>query len=153
MRRFSAAVCALAFVWVLACADAATGRIIKVLPQRLDLQGRHALSPSLFERDAYQAVLQRNPRQCSGLRYAVQWKTKGAGGASLRLRAELLTSKTTQDEPLVIERAVQAKTGWSRWTSLPLDGDAFKQAGDVIAWRITLWDDATLLAEQKSFLW
>jgi hypothetical protein len=153
MRRFSAAVCTLAFVWMLASASAATGRIIKVLPQRLDLQGRHALSPSLFERDAYQAVLLRNPRQCSGLRYAVQWKAKGARGASLRLRAELLTSKNTPAHPLVIERAVQAKTGWSRWTSLPLEGDAFKQAGDVIAWRITLWDGATPLAEQRSFLW
>ena len=153
MRRFAATVCTLAFVWMLASADAATGRIIKVLPQHLDLQGRHALSPSLFERDAYQALLRHNPGQCSGLRYAVQWKAKSARGATLRLRAELLTSKNTQDHPLVIERAVQAKTGWNRWTSLPLAGDAFKQAGDVIAWRITLWDGATPLAEQRSFLW
>src|SRR5437899_2397501 len=36
-------------------ATAATGRIIKVLPHLLDLQGHHALSPSLYDRDAYQA--------------------------------------------------------------------------------------------------
>ncbi len=34
-------------------AGAASARIAKVLPQLLDLEGRHALSPSLYDRDAY----------------------------------------------------------------------------------------------------
>ncbi len=153
MRRLFAVVFAVALAVALTSATAATGRIIKVLPQRLDLQGRHALSPSLFERDAYQAVLRHNPEMCSGMRYAVQWRAKGAKGAALKLRAELFTTKTTRNKPLVIEQPVKAKSSWSRWTSLTLQGDAFKQAGDVIAWRISLWEGDTLLAEQKSFLW
>ena len=38
-------------------ADAVTGKIVKVLPFFLDQQGRDAVSPSLFDRDAYQAFL------------------------------------------------------------------------------------------------
>ena len=46
----------LAFCFMLcAGAAAATGSVIKVLPQFLDLKGRTALSPSLYDRDAYQA--------------------------------------------------------------------------------------------------
>src|SRR6266567_3807500 len=54
--------------------EAASGRIIKVLPHLLDRGGRHTLSPSLYERDAYQAFLRKNPGQCSGLRFDIQWK-------------------------------------------------------------------------------
>src|SRR5207249_4815919 len=47
--------------------QAAAGRVVKVLPQFLDLKGRNTLSPSLYERDAYQAVLRRHPEQRSGM--------------------------------------------------------------------------------------
>jgi len=36
-------------------ADAVTGQVVKVLPFLMDQQGRIAVSPSLFDRDAYQA--------------------------------------------------------------------------------------------------
>ena len=55
-----------------AVADGA--RVVKVLPHFLDLQGRHTLSPSLFERDAYQALLRKNPGQRSAVRFDVQCK-------------------------------------------------------------------------------
>jgi hypothetical protein len=29
----------------------------------------------------------------------------------------------------------------------------YRQFGELIAWRATLWDDDKLLSEQKSFLW
>ena len=35
-----------------ALAHAGSGKLLKVLPHFLDREGRHALSPSLFERDA-----------------------------------------------------------------------------------------------------
>ncbi len=38
-------------------ATAAPAKVIKVLPHFLDQKGRHALSPSLYDRDAYQAHL------------------------------------------------------------------------------------------------
>src|SRR5438876_12384074 len=58
-------------------ATSATGRVIKVLPEFLDLQGRSSLAPSLYERDAYQAVLREHPERRAGIRFYVQWKTKG----------------------------------------------------------------------------
>ena len=55
-------------------AGAGTGRVVKVLPHFLDLKGRHALSPSLYDRDAYQAQLRQHPEQRSGIRYDVLWR-------------------------------------------------------------------------------
>src|SRR5215468_71000 len=67
----------------------ATGSVIKVLPHFLDLQGRHTLSPSLYERDAYQAKLREHPAERSGIRYDVEWKTKGGSFDQLKLQLEL----------------------------------------------------------------
>ena len=57
--------------------SAADGKVIKVLPHLLDQAGRHSLSPSLFERDAYQAELRKHPEKVSGLRYDVRWRIRG----------------------------------------------------------------------------
>ena len=51
--------------------QAAEGKIIKVLPHLLDKKGRHTLSPSLYERDAYQAKLRTHPEDISALRFDV----------------------------------------------------------------------------------
>jgi hypothetical protein len=40
-----------------------------------------------------------------------------------------------------------------RWDSLVLGGADYKNFGELIAWRATLWRDDQLLSEQKSFLW
>jgi hypothetical protein len=133
--------------------QAASGRIIKVLPFYLDRQGRVALSPSLFERDAYQAQLRLTPAECSGLRFDVEWKAKQAAKAQLTLRAEVLTAKTPKSQPMTVEQPVRAGRSWRRWTSLRLSGLAFREAAELIAWRVTLWDADRLVAEQKSFLW
>ena len=42
-------------------ADAAGGRVYKVLPQYLDQKGRESLTPSLYDRDAHQAYLRIHP--------------------------------------------------------------------------------------------
>src|ERR1035437_11201808 len=73
--------------------EAATNRIIKVLPHFLDLLGRQSLSPSLYERDAYQARLRANPDQRSALQFDVQWKAKVKDTARLKLRLEARGSK------------------------------------------------------------
>ncbi len=57
--------------------DTATGRVVKVLPFFLDLNGQKALSPSLYDRDAYQAYLRRHADQRSAIRFDVLWKTSG----------------------------------------------------------------------------
>ena len=132
-------------------AEATRARIVKVLPHLLDLEGRHTLSPSLYERDAYQAFLHKNPEKCSGLRFDIQWKANAVDRSQFRLRMEIRGSQ--EANPVVLEQSVPLKRWPRRWSSLTLDGDSFRKAGEVIAWRATLWEGDKLIAEQKSFLW
>jgi hypothetical protein len=135
-------------------ASAASGRVLKTLPQFLDLKGRHTPSPSLFDRDAYQAQLRQHPEQRSGLRFAVQWKARADAGRPLKLRVEL-RGMAQGDLPRskVIEQEVTPRSRWSRWTSLTLAGDDYKQFGEITAWRVTLLDGDQVLSSQQSFLW
>jgi hypothetical protein len=133
-------------------AEAATSRIVKVLPQYLDLKGRHSLSPSLYDRDAYQAHLRQHPAERSGIRFAVLWKAP-ARGQTIKMRVELRgIVEGNRPRQTVLEQDVTA-TSFSNWTYLRLAGDDYKKFGDVTAWRATLWSGDQLLGEQKSFLW
>ena len=134
---------------------AASGRVIKVLPFYLDLQGRHSRSPSLFDRDVYQAYLLQNPEKRSGMMYDVHWKTKGATTAPLRLQIELRgTAEGNLPRQMVLEKVVQPGGGLlGRWTGLVLSGQNYKQFGEVTAWHATLWEGERLLGEAASFLW
>lgn len=134
-------------------APAASGKVIKVLPHLLDAQGRHTLSPSLYDRDAYQAALRKNPAKVSGLRFDVQWRARGATKQTAILRVELRgTAKGNLPGEMKLETPVEI-TGIGHWTTLKLDGDKYKNFGEVTAWRVTLWAGDELLGEQKSFLW
>src|SRR5690348_10649157 len=70
-------------------APAADGRVIKVLPHFLDLDGKHTLSPSLYGRDAYQYFLRQHPEKRSGVRFDIQWKATGTAAEPMKLRIEL----------------------------------------------------------------
>ncbi|MEW6305235.1 MAG: hypothetical protein AB1705_17295 [Verrucomicrobiota bacterium] len=132
---------------------ATTARIVKVLPHLLDKQGRHALSPSLYERDAYQSVLRANPELCSGLRFDVQWRGTGLSKKNLRMKVEIRAGASSLGQPVVIEQPVKPNGILGYWAAVTLDGEAYQKAGKIVAWRVTLWDGDTQLAEQKSFLW
>jgi hypothetical protein len=139
---------------VSAAASAATARVIKVLPQLLDLKGQHALSPSLYDRDAYQAFLRVHTNDISGMRFAVQWQASGAGTAPLKLRVEIRGIAHGDLPPTVVLEQEVKRGGWfSHWASLPLTGGDYKKIGEVTAWRATLWNGDMLLSEQKSYLW
>jgi hypothetical protein len=133
--------------------EAATGRVIKVLPHFLDLKGHHTLSPSLYERDAYQVYLRDHPDQRSGIRYDIQWRFKGPPKGALKLRLQLRgIAEGDLPKESTLEQEVTGK--WlSQWSAITLSGESFKNFGKVTAWRVTLWDDDQLLGEQKSFLW
>jgi len=135
-------------------ATAATGRVIKVLPHFLDQKGRHAVSPSLYDRDAYQAYLRQHRDECSGLRFDVQWKTKGDPAGPLKLRVELRgIAEGNFSRQRVLEQSVQNGGWFGHWTSIALTGEQFKEFGEVTAWRVSLWENDQVLSEQKSFLW
>lgn len=134
-------------------AEAVTGRVVKVLPLLLDQQGRTALSPSLFDRDAYQARLREHTNLVSAIRYDVQWSAQNAGENQLKIRLEL-RGVSTNSLPKLKTLESEATPGFpGNWTSLTLAGDEFKSFGAITAWRATLWHGGELLGEQKSFLW
>jgi hypothetical protein len=134
-------------------AAAATGRVAKVLPHFLDQKGRHALSPSLYERDAYQSYLRRHPEQRSGLRFDILWRVRTRSPANLKLKVEMRgVAQGHLPSEKTLEQEVKSGAG-SRWTAITLSSDDFKALGEVTAWRVSLWVDDQLIAEQKSFLW
>ncbi|MGH7939479.1 MAG: hypothetical protein ACREFR_00215 [Limisphaerales bacterium] len=133
--------------------NAPVGRIVKVLPLLMDTNGAVATSPSLFDRDAYQAWLQEHTNDISGIRFDVCWKARHAHGRKLTIRVELrgvmvngLPTEAT------LEQTVTPKL-FHHWISLTLAGRAYKNLGTLAAWRATLWNGQQKLGEQKSFLW
>ncbi len=134
---------------------AATGRVIKVLPELLDKQGRNALSPSLYERDAYQAILREHPERRSGLRFYIQWKAKGPYWQPLKIRLELRGgARGNLPEQLVLETPGIHRGGFfSHWAEITLTAPDYARLGGVTAWRVTLWEGNDLLGHQQSFLW
>ncbi len=148
-----AAVLFLALVSLPVFASDPDGRVIKVLPLFLDTNGVDATSPSLFDRDAYQAHLRNHPEDVSALRVDVLWTGHPATNEQVKLRAEL-RGVSTNALPTVatLETNLALKTS-RHWTSLKIGGADYKNFGTLIAWRVTLWDGDNMLGEQKSFLW
>lgn len=138
-----------------ATVDASTAqvKVIKVLPQFLDSLGRHTLSASLYERDAYQFYLRKHPKERMGLRLAVQWKGEQVPGRELTMRVELRGAIGNTLHNKSLEEPVK-KSGWlSNWSEVRLTGEEFQEFGELIAWRVTLLDGGRPIAQQESFLW
>lgn len=153
MRRF---LTCLLFAGILSSAladDAISGRVVKVLPMFLDLKGHDAISPSLFDRDAYQVYLRQHTNEISAVSFDVLWKASNAVGEKLKLRVELRgIGAGGMPKQTALEQTVAPKF-FRSWTSLKLEGADYKNFGEVVAWRATLWDGDRLLGEQQSFLW
>ena len=133
--------------------DAVTGRIVKALPLFLDLKGHDAISPSLFDRDAYQSYLRQHTNEISAVRFDILWKASDAQNEKLKLRVELRgIGAGGLPKQTVLEQEVIPKF-FRSWTSITLGGDDYKNFGEVVAWRVTLWSGDQMLGEQKSFLW
>ena len=145
----------LSLTLLLACSapplQSAPAKVIKVLPHFLDQQGRHLLHPSLYERDAYQDYLRKNPAERSGLRFDVQWK--GPKNTPFKLRIEMRGVLGKENTSALVETAAQRRSWLSQWSSTSLQGEEYKKFGELVAWRATLWDGEKQVGEQKSFLW
>lgn len=152
MRRPLTILFSLALFAAVALADS-TGKVVKVLPQYFDAQGRTTLAPSLYERDAYQAQLLAKPEERSGMVFNVQWKSRNAG-SNLKIFVEargVVRNSTLQS--FVWEKPVTRHGWFSQWEKITVTGAEFKLLETLTAWRVTLWDGNKLLGEQKSFLW
>jgi hypothetical protein len=133
-------------------AYAAEPRVIKVLTHLIDTQGRNALAPSLYERDAYQLHLRTHPELVSGMRFDVQFKApRGAGPVLVRIEAR--GSKNGLGHASTFEKEILPARLFSSWGRIDLDRTATESLGTIVAWRATLWREGQLLAEQQSFLW
>ena len=130
-------------------ADAVAGKVVKVLPFLLDTQGRIAKSPSLFDRDAYQAYLHAHADEVSGIRYDVLCNA----GEKLKLRVELRGAGERSTPKVETLEAEVAPGSFNNWTEIKLTGEDYKNFGTVSAWRVTLWNGDQQVGEQKSFLW
>lgn len=130
------------------------GHVQKVLPQLLDEKGRTTVSPSLFDRDAYQAFLSRNPAKVSAIRYNVRWKARNAEGTKLTVRVELRGIYEGKfPRQATLEKTFDGAASIRRWTGLELREDAYAEFGKITAWRATLWCGDRMLDEYRSFLW
>ena len=137
----------------LSWAGAAEAKIIKVLPHVLDEKGRHTLSPSLYERDAYQVHLRAHPELISALRFDIQYKGPRPAPADLTMRIELRGSKLGMDKSETFQAPVKPTGRFAKWAAITLSRDDYQRIGEIIAWRVTLWNGDFILAEQESFLW
>jgi hypothetical protein len=153
MRRYAASFVLLGFLLSTAAVLASEGRVCKVLPQFLDKKGRQSLSPSLYERDAYQAYLRKHPLQRVSLRVEVLWKARGVDWDKTKLRAELRGLLTNSLQTVTMEEPVKKSGFLGRWAAFTITGDEYKKFGELVAWRVTLWEGDRQLSEQQSFLW
>jgi hypothetical protein len=154
MRRLLAWLPALCLLLIAAGAlEASDGKVIKALPEFLDDKGHSALSPSLYERDAYQAYLRHHPLERKALQLAVQWKASGVNWNNVKLRAELRGVYSNNVSNLVLWTPVKKNGMFSSWTDFKIEGDEFKKFGELAAWRVTLWEGDKQLGVLQSFLW
>jgi hypothetical protein len=153
MRVWLILLAALSVAVAASAADAVSGRIVKVSPFLVDQQGRIALSPSLFDRDAYQAILRLQATNVSALRFDVLWLASKAPAEKIKIAVEVRGIGTNSVPKLQTLETNVAPGTFRRWTAIPFAGQAYHDFGRVVAWRVTLWDDDRLLSEQKSFLW
>ena len=130
------------------------GRVRKVLPLLLNARGQDALSPSLFERDAYQMYLRLHTNEIAAVRYDLQWKATGPKGAAVKIQLELRAIAPDGSPVLETLQTTGTVHGYfSHWSSFKLTGDEYKKVSAAVAWRATVWSGDQLLGEQKSFLW
>jgi hypothetical protein len=151
MRRFF-----IALVMLLLLAPvlrAGEGSVVKVLPQLLDQRGRHALSPSLFERDAYQLRLRKLPQMRGGARLVVQWKAKKVDWTKLTLRAEMRCLLGDNLHTVTMEEAAVKSGHFSSWSEFRIEGADYAAFGQIVAWRVTLLEDGHQIGQLESFLW
>jgi hypothetical protein len=135
-------------------AAAGTGKVIKVLPQFLDHEGRQALTPSMYDRDAYQAQLRLHPELRSGICYNIRCKTKGPFYEVIKLRVELRgIARGDLPSHLTTDKLIEPTGPLGHWTEVYLKGKEYEDFGEVTAWRVTIWEGDHLLGEQRSFLW
>jgi hypothetical protein len=153
MRRYAASLIVLGFLFSVALVRASEGEVSKVLAQYLDKKGRQSLAPSLYERDAYQAYLRKHPLLRTAIRLEVEYKGKGLDWDKTTLRAEMRGLVTNSIETITLEEPVKKSGFFGGWARFEISGDKYKKFGELVAWRVTLWEGDREVSKKESFLW
>jgi hypothetical protein len=132
---------------------AGEGRVVKVLPEFFDSKGRHSLSPSLYERDAYQVILRKDRKRRAGLGLEIQWKAKDVDWSALKLRAEMRGLMGDTITNITVEMPAKKAGIFGNWAELKIPRADYANFGELVAWRVTLWEGEHQLSELQSFLW
>jgi hypothetical protein len=139
----------LAFVLAAGCSSAP--RVVKVLPHFTDKEGRVALNPSLYERDAYQAQLRTHPAERGGMQFDIQWRAPDTG--RLKLLVEMRGALSNRVTTAQLELPLTTGGRYSHWSKATVPAAEYPKFGELVAWRVTLWNGTNALDQQKSFLW
>jgi hypothetical protein len=149
MFRFAAILVVMSLLLSNSVAWAADGKVCKVLPQYLDKKGRQSLNPSLYERDAYQAWLRKHPKLRAALHVVVEYRASGLDWQKTRLRAEMRGLLTNSMQTVTMEQPVKKSGFFGRWAEFNITGEDYKKFGELVAWRVSIWEGD----RQLSFLW
>jgi hypothetical protein len=87
------------------------------------------------------------------LRVEVEYKAKGFDWEKTKLRAELRGLVTNVIETVTLEAPVKKSGLFDNWAEFNINGDQYKKFGELVAWRVTLWEGDRQVSQQQSFLW
>ena len=69
------------------------------------------------------------------------------------MKIEIRGSGTGLAKTETFEADVKPTGFFAKWASIVLDREDYKRIGEIIAWRVTLWSEGMIVAEEESFLW
>ena len=124
-----------------------------MLPHYLDDQGRHTLSPDLFQRDAYQEYLFQNPEVVSTVRYDAFWGAFASKQGPDTVRLDLRGTRNGEPTDHSIEAAVADNRRGRKWVGVTVSPEDYAGIGRVVAWRLVASKDGQEVETARSFLW
>ncbi len=84
---------------------------------------------------------------------AVQWKAKNVDWSKLRLRAEMRCLLEDHLHTVFKEEPAVRNGHFSTWSEFRIEGVDYKTFGQIVAWRVTLFEGDHQLGQLESFLW
>ena len=143
LRRVHGRVAFFLLLFALGCASP---RVVEVT-SRTRLQDVNATERTLFENDKASRIHYKPQdlpagEQCE--EFYVRWRARDATQVKFEYRQ--------LDKPNTVQEQTYVPQGDSS-TVFTVGGEGFRAGGPVAAWRVSLWNGDTLLAERKSALW
>ena len=84
--------------------------------------------------------------------FAILWSVRNAKPLK-KISLQLEYSQMGRHEPQKLDLQFPTLKSGSRWSRFTLKGDDYVKNGDVIAWKISVLGDGTVLATKRSILW